>query len=138
MPYYASVEPEGTVRIVSDEPSRAHPFDGGWFIGSEEEIAEGDIYDPEINEAYTPEPEPVVITTITMRQAKLTLSRNGLRTEADEAIAAMEGQQGEEARIEWQYASTLNRDHPLVAALADTLDLSDEYVDELFAEAAEA
>jgi len=70
--------------------------------------------------------------SITMRQAKLQLSRAGKLSAANTAIAAMTGQPGEEARIEWEYATTLRRDHPLVAGLGRTLGLDGATIDNLF------
>lgn len=76
-----------------------------------------------------------VPSVITMRQAKITLSRTGYLKSANEAIANMAGQQGEEARIEWEYATSLRRDHPLVTGIGLALDLIDEEIDSLFIEA---
>ncbi|KAA0970797.1 hypothetical protein FPY71_09995 [Aureimonas fodinaquatilis] len=87
-------------------------------------------------EYVPPAPEPIPVTEVTMRQAKIQLSRAGILTQADAAIQSMPGQQGEEARIEWQYATTLRRAHPLVDALGSQLGLSVEQIDELFEAAA--
>lgn len=73
--------------------------------------------------------------SVTMRQARLALSRAGVLKAANDAIEAMEGQPGEEARIEWDYAAELRRDHPLVAGLGQSLGLDDEAIDDLFREA---
>lgn len=73
---------------------------------------------------------------VTIRQAKIQLSRAGLLSSVNDFIAGMEGQEGEEARIEWDYATELRRDHPLVAALGPQFDLSEEDIDALFVEAA--
>ncbi|MCM2503070.1 hypothetical protein NDN16_05185 [Aureimonas altamirensis] len=137
LPYYAAVESDGKIRVISDEPSRVPPDDGEWFIGSEEEIVEGDYYDPEANETYTPEVVVEPTTVVTMRQAKIALSRRDLLAEANDAIAALPGQQGEEARIEWEYATQLERSHPLVAALGQQLELTEDDIDTLFIEASQ-
>lgn len=73
---------------------------------------------------------------VTMRQARLILSRAGYLTNADNALKAMTGQAGEEARIQWEYAATLRRDNPLVQALGQALQLDSQTVDTLFIEAA--
>ncbi|WP_062223068.1 hypothetical protein [Aureimonas sp. D3] len=83
----------------------------------------------------TPPPAPVP-ATVTMRQARIALSRSGLLSKAEAAIAQMAGQAGEEARIEWEYAAELKRNHPLIAALGQALGLSAEAIDDLFREAA--
>ena len=79
----------------------------------------------------------LIPTSITMRQARLQLSRVGKLKAADDAIAGMTGQPGEEARVEWEFATTLRRDHPLVAALGRTLGLDDPTIDDLFRTAAQ-
>ena len=38
-PFYAAVRRDGTIRVVSNEPSRVQPEDGELFIWSDEEIA---------------------------------------------------------------------------------------------------
>lgn len=99
-------------------------------------IAAGNI--PPLPDELKPElePENPVPAVISMRQAKLQLSRVGLLAAANTAIAEMEGRAGEEARIEWEYAAELRRDHPLVAGIGAVLDLDDEAIDGLFLDAA--
>lgn len=48
----------------------------------------------------------------------------------------MTGSEGEAARIEWEYATELRRDHPLVVSLSATLGLTDAQLDALFLSAA--
>lgn len=82
---------------------------------------------------------PIVVpvpVSVTMRQAKLALSRAIVLGRANTAISAMPGQAGEEARIEWEYATTLRRDHPLVAGLGQALGLTAGDIDALFISAA--
>lgn len=73
---------------------------------------------------------------VTMRQARLALRRMGLLLAVDAAIAGMEGDAGEDARIEWEYAQELRMDHPLVTALGPALGLTGQQLEELFAMAA--
>ena len=92
---------------------------------------------PEPEPEPEPEPqEPGVPHSVTIRQAKLQMSRAGILSAVDAAINGMGGQAGDEARIEWQYATELRRAHPLVEALGETLGLTDEAIDALFVEAA--
>lgn len=83
-------------------------------------------------------PDPVAVTAgvVTMRQAKLALRRAGLLAKANAAIEAMEGDAGEDARIEWTSTGVLRRDHPLVAGIGQALWLDDTQIDTLFAQAA--
>ncbi|WP_336741318.1 hypothetical protein [Aureimonas altamirensis] len=122
--------PAGAVEAAppeAEEPAYARWIGHGW-----------EVHTPPPPEPE-PEPEPLesgVPTSVTIRQAKLQMSRAGILSAVDAAIAGMEGQAGEEARIEWQYATELRRAHPLVEALGPTLGLSDEAIDALFVEAA--
>ncbi|WP_062236365.1 hypothetical protein [Aureimonas sp. N4] len=95
----------------------------------------GWLYDGKTFSAPPVPPEPVP-SAVTMRQARIALSRAGLLSKAEAAIAQMAGQAGEEARIEWEYAAELKRNHPLIAALGQALGLSAEAIDDLFREAA--
>jgi hypothetical protein len=75
-------------------------------------------------------PPPVVIASVTMRQARLALHRAGLLDQVDAAITDAE------ARIEWEYATTVERNSPLVQNLAAGLGLTEQQLDDLFTQAA--
>lgn len=67
-----------------------------------------------------PEPVPTpVIRTIDMRRLKLALLQLDLLDDIDAAIAA----QPRQAQIEWDYASEVKTNHPLVVALANAMSL---------------
>lgn len=74
--------------------------------------------------------------SIDMRRARLALWAAGHLTAVNAAIEAMEGEAGEDARIEWEYATTIKRDHPVVATMQTVLGLTDEDLDNLFVAAA--
>ena len=69
---------------------------------------------------------------ITMRQARLALLQSGLLAQVDAAIAAMIGAEGDAARIDWQFAQTVERTHPLVATMTAQLSLTARQLDDLF------
>lgn len=69
---------------------------------------------------------------VTMRQARLALLAAGHLATANAAIAAMPGVDGDAARIEWEYASTVKRTSQLVSGIAAILGLTSEQLDELF------
>lgn len=130
------VPPDGFSLRDCFEPGHASEFEeapesvqAGWVYSKGE-------YSPPVPEPEPETREPSVPSSVTIRQAKLQMSRAGILSDVDAAIAAMEGQAGEEARIDWQYATELRRDHPLVEALGPTLSLTDEAIDALFVEAA--
>ena len=87
-------------------------------------------------EGNTPEPAdppPVpVITSVTMRQARLALLQQGLLTQVNNAVASMPGAQGDAVRIEWEFSSTVERNRPFVNSLSDALGLTSIQLDNLF------
>lgn len=112
--------------------------------GGEYWLADGSRHSiMEIGEEYPedalfaePEQEPVIPVSITPRQGLIMLSRSGLLATVNAAIDGMEGQAGEEARIDFDRANEWRRDWPLLNALAGGLGLTDEQIDQLFITAA--
>lgn len=78
-----------------------------------------------------PPPEPVP-EAVTARQARLALLGAGKLAHIETALAQIPGVQGEAARIEWEYATDVRRDSPLIGALAPLLGFTVEQVDDLF------
>lgn len=93
-----------------------------------------------IAEGNTPQPADQVVTTtpasVTMRQARLALLQSGLLTQVDAAVASMPGVDGEAARIEWEFSTTVERNRPLVQSLIGALGLTEAQLDDLFTLAA--
>jgi len=84
-----------------------------------------------------PADPPPVPAVVSMRQARLALLGAGILTQVNEALAGMEGVQGEAARIEWEYATSVERNSPLVDGLAAALNLDPAALDNLFRVAAD-
>ena len=82
------------------------------------------------------QPPVPVITSVTMRQARLALLQQGLLTQVNNAVASMPGVQGDAVRIEWEFSSTVERNRPLVQSLSVSLGLTSQQLDDLFALAA--
>lgn len=82
------------------------------------------------------DPQSPKITKVTMRQARLALLGAGKLPAVNAAIAAMQGAQGEAARIEWEYSQEVQRDRGLVSALGSQLGMTEEQLDALFTAAA--
>jgi hypothetical protein len=74
--------------------------------------------------------------SVAMWQARAALQKNGMLVTVDAAIAALSGDFGDIAKIQWNFASTVERDNPLISSMQKNLGLSDEQIDELFAYAA--
>lgn len=81
-----------------------------------------------------PPPMPT-INAAQLRLALLGLGMTGAQVEA--AIDAMPGtdMQREAARIQWEYATTYQRTHPLVIALGAALGLTETQIDNAWMEA---
>ena len=77
-------------------------------------------------------PVPV---SITPRQGLLILSRYNLLETVQSMLAAMTGQEGVEARIDFEKANEWKRDWPLLNDMATALGLSQAQVDQMFIEA---
>ncbi|WP_418179777.1 hypothetical protein ACNSOO_04745 [Aliarcobacter lanthieri] len=86
-----------------------------------------DYVEPEVIE-----PEVVVPTSITQRQCRLMLVQIG---KYQEVVAFIENSEDDEIKIEWAYASLIERSNPLVTTLAEQLQLTKEQLDNLFIEA---
>jgi hypothetical protein len=83
-----------------------------------------------------PPPPPPLPTVVTMRQARLALLGAGLLSQVNAAVAGMPGDAGEAARIEWEFAGTVERNSALVQSLTGALGLTEDQLDALFVSAA--
>ena len=75
---------------------------------------------------------PLIPQVVTMRQARLALLGAGLLDTVETAIMGA----GPAAKIEWDYATEVQRASGLVPAMATALGLTDAQIDALFAQAA--
>ena len=79
-----------------------------------------------------PPPAAVPVFAVTMRQARLALLGAGKLGLIDAAIDSLPSPQKEAARIEWEYSQEVQRNKPLVLALAPLLGFDDAALDALF------
>lgn len=121
-----SYEPKRAVPALSTELLPPVPaggqvprfVDGAWVLA-----------DPAVLVAPYAEP----ITKVTMRQARLELLERGLLDDVGALILAA----GRVAQIEWEYAATVERGHPVIAQMQQQQGMTDAQVDDLFREAAQ-
>ena len=85
-------------------------------------LAEGNAPEPD-------DPLPVVHPSLTPRQIRMALTRAGLRTEVEAAVAA--GSQ--DLRDWWEFSTAFERNHPEVVNMQSALSVPDESLDLLWA-----
>lgn len=118
------------MKYYKDSQNRVYAFESD---GSQDAFISPDLI--KITEAQANAlraPALTIPSIITMRQARLALLHSGLLSQVDNAIAGMTGTEGDAARIDWQFAQTVERTHPLVATMATQLNLTTQQLDDLF------
>lgn len=70
---------------------------------------------------------------VTPYQARIALLNAGLLESVNTAVAAAP----ESVKLAWEYATTVERESPMIAALAETLAITPEQLDQLFIAAAQ-
>lgn len=103
--------------------------DGNVIVATQDFIAEN--YPDAVLIEEPPAPD-VHTTTITMRQARLYLHQAGLTDQVESLVSTLD----EAAQIEWQYATTVEINSPIVQLMCAQLERTDEQVQEMFDEAA--
>lgn len=86
----------------------------------------------------TPDEKRLLMPTLSARQLRLGLIRNGISLATiSAAISAMpEGESKEEASVEWEYATTYERTHALISTIGLAVNLTPEQIDTMWLEAA--
>ncbi|MCA1403692.1 hypothetical protein I6F26_03620 [Ensifer sp. IC3342] len=81
-----------------------------------------------------PKTPPVHMPALSARQIRLGLVTSGITpSQVGAVIEAMpEGADKEIARIEWEYATTFNRTHPLIASVGGALGLTEDQIDSMW------
>jgi hypothetical protein len=91
--------------------------------------SEADALDAVAHPRPVPAPVPAEVSPLQMRRA---LNAAGLRPAVEAAVAAAD----QEVQDAWDYATTIRRDHPLLASMATQLGLTEAQIDALFRAAA--
>jgi len=139
-PFYIAVDDAGKIVSMASEPEKIqlpdHDIIGidetqGFSFGETGNVY-GAIWDG--NQIIAP---PVVMPELSPRQLRLALSRLGKLQDLAIIVASLPHQQREEAEIEWEYATSFRRDHPLIVHFAPILGLSEEETDALWLQAAQ-
>lgn len=94
--------------------------------------------DPNVDTTSNIPPPPVVYDRLSARQVRLWLLRSGISLETvDQAINSIEDATlRDSVSIEWEYAPYIERNHPMLVPLAQSLGLNETDIDRAFMEAA--
>lgn len=106
----------------------------GWRAVNGPADCSGDESYSEMQPSMTPGVTDVA--AVTMRQARLALLAIGKLDDVDAAINAMPEPQRTEARIEWEYADSVEKSSPLIQTLAPQIGINEAQLTELFNAAA--
>jgi hypothetical protein len=130
---------EATWTDADGNVARCHTYDATQMDELRADLgADAQAYAPLIRQCLAdyvpPTPEaPLVPAYVTMRQARLALLAADLLDGVDAAIQAIpDAMQRRAAKIEWEYASTVERDGPFTQQLAAGLGLDGPALDNLF------
>ena len=75
--------------------------------------------------------------SITPRQARLALLNAGLLSQTETAVEALESPAKEQVKIEWEYATSVERDSEWINQLGGALGLDSAGIDDLFVQASQ-
>jgi len=121
--------------VVQEAVEAIYDSDGLELLPAEPEITEQvRPYTPMATEEVTSQVDSYIYTAtlpkvITMRQARLALLNAGLLATVSDAISAGTD---EALKIEWDYATEVKRDWASLEAIATSLGMTSEQLDELF------
>lgn len=138
--FYCAVLDNGEIFFATDQADHLQidrhqiiglPDLNGYTFGED-----GDIYGKIIENGEIVEP-PKEMNPLTARQLRLGLVSNGISlSQVEASIDAIENQRDRDAaRIEWEYASTFDRQHPLIEQVGGALGLTGEQIDAMWLEA---
>jgi hypothetical protein len=121
--------------IVTNTVVADAPLGDNWHEGNH---GMGAVYDPvadtfTLPQKPTPDPVSLIPQAVSMRQARLALLQAGILATVDQVIAGITPTEAQQKiKIEWDYATEVDRQWPTLLALQSTLELTDEQVDDLF------
>ena len=124
--------------VVQTHPSILFaPEYAAQFVKVPDDAQNGDFWDGKTLTRPLPEPpEQPKVTVVTMRQARLALLDVGRLADVDEAINRLPEPERTKAKIEWEYASEVDRNSEWVLDVSKQLGMDETQLDDLFALAA--
>ena len=127
----AAIIKDGKVVNIAKVADAEFAESQGWVVSEVAKI--GDSHDAETDTFTTPEPPPTPIpSSISPRQARLALLQASLLSQVDPAIESLESPAKEQAQIEWEYATSIERESEWINQLGSALGLDSAGIDDLF------
>jgi len=117
------IEGQGYTLSENGKDEYTYPVDG-WYWFPDLDTAIANINNPS---------GPLVVSN---RQARLALLQAGLLDTVNNTISTLGSPDAQAIQIEWEYASEIRRDSPLVVGLGAMLGLSEIQINQLFETAA--
>lgn len=133
--------PDGYVEVEDIAPPSFDPMTQDLAEGEPEKVGDG----WRRKWAVTNAPAEVVAArlhakragmVVTPRQARQALLQAGKQDMVNAALASLPSPQKEAAQIDWEYATAIERNSPLISQLGPALGMTDAQIDDLFALAA--
>lgn len=124
--------------VIETNPSIIFPeFYAAQFVEVPDDAQNGDLWDGEtLTRPPVKPPEQPKVTVVTMRQARLALLDVGRLADVDEAINGLPEPERTKAKIEWEYASKVDRNSEWVLNVSKQLGMDETQLDDLFVLAA--
>jgi hypothetical protein len=127
----------GITEVTEPEPPEEYATHPEYWFRTEQDDAPYVVYTRKSDEQIAAIEAAKIPRRVTMRQARLALLGAGLLEQIDAAINAIEdATQKAAAKIEWEYAQEVDRDHQWVQGLSTALNLTEQQLDALFTQAA--
>jgi hypothetical protein len=145
-PYAPYTAPDGTrypripMELLDEIPEPQPPEDyttnSDYYYRTEQDDAPYVIYTRKSEEQIVQIERAKIPQSVTMRQGRLALLAAGLLPMIQTAIESIEDEmQREAAKIEWEYAQTIDRNSAFVQQIVEGLELTEEQMDQLFTQA---
>jgi hypothetical protein len=112
-------------KLTKDPNAIIRSFDGAVIPSAKN--GDWQLYEEWLDDGNTPEPAdilPIAIRLIDARRLRLALFQLDLLDKVESAIATL----GKSAQIDWEYATEIKEDYPLVLALANSLGLDTDAI----------
>lgn len=117
------IDGQGYMLCEDGKDEHTYPVDGWYWF-------------PDLDTAIAGFNNPAATAVVTNRQARLALLQSGLLDAVNTTINTLGSPDAQAIQIEWEYASEIRRDSPLIAGLGGMLGLTEPQIDQLFALAA--